>query len=90
MDSPLSDEELAKLEALTEAATPAPWESYVEEREPIGGSSSIQLGVDGTRHPTCTYHDDKIAPDADLDFIAAARHYMPRLLAEVRRLRGHS
>jgi hypothetical protein len=29
----------------------------------------------------------KIAPAADLDFIAAARSYMPRLIREVRRLR---
>ena len=91
MDSPLTDGELAKLEALTEAATPEPWESYVEEREPIGGCSFIQLGANGYSPPDMyVYHDDKIAPAADLDFIAAARRYMPLLLAEVRRLRRHS
>jgi hypothetical protein len=34
------------------------------------------------------YHDDKIAPAADLDFIAAAR-YIPRLVREIRLLREH-
>jgi hypothetical protein len=28
------------------------------------------------------HHDDKIAPNADIEFIAAARNFMPRLLAE--------
>jgi hypothetical protein len=35
------------------------------------------------------YHDDKIAPAADLDFIAAARKYIPRLVREIRLLREH-
>jgi hypothetical protein len=34
--------------------------------------------------------DTATASADDLDFIAAARNYLPRLLAEVRRLRGHS
>jgi len=34
--------------------------------------------------------DDKIAPDADIEFIAAARNYMPQLLAEIRLRRSQS
>jgi hypothetical protein len=84
----VSEEELANLEALTAAATPEPWESFVEEREPIGGCSFIQLGADGYSPPDMyVYHDDKIAPVADLDFIAAARKYIPRLVREIRLLR---
>ena len=90
MDDHVSEEELAKLEALTAAATPEPWESFVEEREPIGGCSFIQLGADGYSPPDMyVYHDDKIAPAADLDFIAAARKYIPRLIGEIRFLREH-
>jgi hypothetical protein len=32
-------------------------------------------------------HDDKPAPAVDLEFIAAARNSLPRLIAEVRRHR---
>ena len=35
-------------------------------------------------------HDSQTAPAADIKFIAAARNHMPRLLSELRRLRGHS
>jgi hypothetical protein len=31
---------------------------------------------------------EDIAPSVDIEFIAAARNYLPRLLAEVRRRRG--
>jgi hypothetical protein len=34
------------------------------------------------------YHEDRIAPGVDIDFIATARNYLPRLLAEVRRGRA--
>jgi len=30
------------------------------------------------------YHDQEIAPNADVRFIAAARTYLPRLLGELR------
>jgi hypothetical protein len=88
MDEQLTEDELTRLEALAAAATPEPWQSFVEEREPIGGCSFIQLGAHGYSPPDMyVYHDDKIAPAADLDFIAAARMYMPRLIRKVRRLR---
>lgn len=37
-----------------------------------------------------TYKDEPAVPVADYDFIAHARQDVPRLLAEVRRLRGES
>jgi hypothetical protein len=66
--------------------------AHIEEEGPTGGDSMI--GLDGLPEdfPPDMYvlHDRQTAPSADIKFIAAARNYVPRLLAEVRRLRGHS
>ena len=45
MSDPLSEDELAELDALTAAATPAPWVAHIEQEAPIGGDSMI--GLDG-------------------------------------------
>ena len=91
MTEPLSDEEIAELEGLTAAATPARWTANLEEEGGLGGDSMIQLGLPGDFPPDMyVFHDRAIAPSADLRFIAAARNYMPRLLAELRRLRARS
>ena len=87
-DVPLTDEELAEFEALTAAATPGPWIANIEEEAPIGGESMISIRAPGDFPPDMyVYHDGGTAPAADLKFIAAARNYVPRLIAEVRRLR---
>ena len=88
-DDPLTEDVLRKLDELIAAATPEPWYAFVEEREPIGGCSFIQLAADGYSPPDMyVYHDQELAPAADLDFIAAARKYLPLLVEEVRRLRA--
>jgi hypothetical protein len=91
-DEALTDDELVELERLTSAATPGPWTANIEEEAPIGGCSMIGLdGLPDDFPPDMyVYHDQEIAPTADIKFIAAARNYMPRLIAELRRLRGHS
>jgi hypothetical protein len=90
MSEPLSEEELAELEARTAAATPGPWAAHIEAEVPIGGESMIGLdGLPGDFPPDMyVRHDNETAPPADIKFIAPARNYVPRLLAEVRRLRG--
>jgi hypothetical protein len=45
-------------------------------------------GFDDSVADMYVHHEDKIAPAHDLDFIAAARTYAPRLVAEVRRARA--
>jgi hypothetical protein len=88
MDEPLSDQELTELEELTRVAAPAPWVAFVQNG--LGGDSFIRLdGLDDQFPPDMYIHrDDKIAPDPDIEFIAAARNYMPRLLAELHRRRS--
>jgi hypothetical protein len=86
----LSDSELEQMEALIAGASPAPWESFVEGRDQFSGDDFIRMG--GLRDDVpdmYVSHEADPAPAADLDFIAAARNYLPRLVAEVRR-RRHS
>jgi len=63
----------------------------VEEDGGLAGDSMIELGLRDDYPPDMyVFHDREIAPSADIRFIAAARNYLPRLLEELRRLRGHS
>jgi hypothetical protein len=85
-DEPLSDAELDGLEALTRAASPAPW--IAETGPAIGGPDFIMItDYDDSQPDMYVQHDDRPAPAADLKFIAAARNSVPRLIAEVRRHR---
>jgi hypothetical protein len=83
---PLSEAELDELDAFARAASPGPWRVFAGPA--IGGPAFIALSNDDAMPDMYVRHDDKPAPDADLDFIAAARNYVPRLLAEIRKQRG--
>ena len=85
-DDPLSDAQLDELEALSDAASPAPW---IAESEPaIGGPEFIMItDYDDSQPDMYVQHDDKPAPAAELKFIAAARNSIARLIAAVRRYR---
>jgi hypothetical protein len=85
IDAGMTEEELKAIKARCEAATPGPWKSYIEGRDSTGGSDFIMTG-EGT-----TLGDDielTGATQADQDFIAHARQDVPKLLAEIERLRG--
>lgn len=91
----MSDEDLDRLEKLVEATLPGPWESFVEGRDHDSGDDFIRTGRLDDNAPdmyvTSSYWNNeppKPAGPAILDFIAAARQEVPRLVAEVRRLRG--
>jgi hypothetical protein len=87
---PLSDADLDAVEARCRAATPSPWWAWVEGRDGTSASSFIGRGLDGARHSDLylsTDPGDRVT-DEDYDFIAHARQDLPRLLAEVRRLRN--
>ena len=89
----LTDEELDAIQARAAAATPGPWEAFVEGRDHLAGDDFIRTGGLNDDAPDMYvdlfYGARKMpAPPADLDFIAAARQDIPRLIAEVRRLRA--
>lgn len=79
-DEPLTPNHLDEIVARHKAATAGPWTSFVEGRDHTSGSSFIRTGGDDIELSGAT--------DADQDFIAHARQDIPRLLAEVERLRA--
>lgn len=76
----ISNGDLERIEQLCRAATPPPWRSFVEGRDHESGSDFIQTPGDDIELSG--------ASRADQDFIASARQDVPRLVAEVRRLRS--
>lgn len=85
----LDDETLAWLATLSERGDPPPWTASVEGRDHDSGESFIMTGTpDDRREDIYVTRDSGPAIPADLDLIAAARTYLPLLVAEVQRLRG--
>jgi hypothetical protein len=89
---PMTDADLDEIEQRAAGASPAPWTSFVEGRDHLGGDDFIRVS-DSDDEPDLYLSravDQGVVPAsvADLDFVAYARQDIPRLLAEVRRLRG--
>ncbi len=85
----MSDDELDEMERRVAAASKRPWESFVEGRDHWSGDNFIRIGgLDDDEPDMYVMRDETPAATTDLDFIAHARQDVPRLLAEVRRLRG--
>lgn len=93
----LTDADLAAIEQRCAQATPGPWLAWLETRHGTGGGSFIQLNHDPDLDDEMyvrrfvgieevPHLDAQL--EADLDFMAEARQDVPRLLAEVRRLRA--
>lgn len=76
----LTDSELDRIERLCALATPGPWKAFIEGRDHLAGSDFIQTAGDDIELSGATPEDH--------DFIASAREDVPRLIAEVRTLRG--
>jgi hypothetical protein len=88
IDEPLTDAELDAIEARVVAASTAPWQSFVEGRDHTSRDNFIRVGgLDDAEPDMYVSRDSVPASVADQDFIAHARQDIPRLLAEVRRLR---
>lgn len=81
----LTEDELRAMQARCDAATPGPWRSWVEGRDMDSGNSFIQTGEGSRRGEDIELTG---ATHADQDFIAHAREDVPRLLAEIVRLKA--
>lgn len=102
-DALMTDDELAAIQARVDAVWPGPWRSFVEGRDMLAGSHFIRIAdgedhADIWMAPEWTDHLDgplrrpgpqerQVWFEAHYDFVACARQDIPRLLAEVRRLR---
>jgi hypothetical protein len=76
----LADDELLRIKARCEKATPMPWKALIEARDQFSGSDFIMTGGEDIYLTGATVDD--------YDFIAHARQDIPKLIAEIERLRG--
>lgn len=85
----ISDETLDELERLSAQCEPGPWRAVVEGRDAESGDSFIQTGQDEARGEDLYVTRDSGPAGANhLDLIAAARTYLPLLVADLRALRA--
>jgi len=90
---PIPYEELDEIEQRAHAASPTSWEAFIEARDHTAGDDVIRSGgFDDAQPDMYIQHylgaSSVRVPAADLDFIAHARQDIPRLVAEIRRLRA--
>lgn len=84
----ISDETLTWLEHLSDRCDPPAWRASVEGRDHDSGEDMIMTGEDGDRgEDIYVIRDSGPASAAYLDLIAAARTYLPLLVAELREAR---
>ena len=84
MNEKITEEELNEIERRCNAATKAPWESFIEGRDHESGSDFIRTGGLDDNSPDIELTG---ASGEDQDFIAHTRQDVPRLVEELRRLR---
>ncbi|MDR3571745.1 MAG: hypothetical protein P4L81_06160 [Candidatus Pacebacteria bacterium] len=80
----MTSEELDAIRRRCDAATPGPWESFVEGRDHLGGNNFIRTGGMDDQSPDIELLGASVA---DQDFIARARQDIPLLIDEIERLR---
>jgi hypothetical protein len=89
MSGDLTDDEIATLRRLSNDASRPPWRAFIEGRDHTSGADFIMVGPEDDRDDDMyVSRDSGAASAADLDLIAAARTYLPRLLDEIERLRA--
>jgi len=84
MNIPISDDELKEILERCNRATPGPWVSCIEGRDHSSGSDFIKTGTENERG---NHIELSGATRSDQDFIAHARQDVPRLIAEIQRLK---
>lgn len=88
-DDAVTAVEIATLWRMCREGSPAPWLAMVEGRDFTSGDSFIMVGWEDDRgEDMYVTRDAGPADAADLDLIATARTYLPRLLREIERWRG--
>lgn len=87
-DDEITEDELAAMKARIDATTPGPWTSMIEGRDCWNGDSFIDTATQDIYLSAEDYVGGGGHYCADQDFIAHARQDMPRLIAEVERLRA--
>jgi hypothetical protein len=85
----ITADELDAIEQRAQRASKEPWMSFVEGRDHWGGDNFIRVGEPKDNEPDMYISRAQLRPASvdDQDFIANARQDVPRLIAEVRRLR---
>jgi hypothetical protein len=76
----MTEAEFEAIKQRCEQATAGPWKSFIEKRDKFSGSDFVQTGGEDIYLTGAT--------EADQDFIAHARQDIPRLIAEIERLRA--
>jgi hypothetical protein len=82
----MTDEELARIEALANAATPGKWQAnamHWGQADVTTPDAAGDIGINGVRHSRIV----DLTTFQNAFFIAAARDAVPALVAEVKRLR---
>jgi hypothetical protein len=87
-DHPITDAELAAWSAICAAATPGPWYVEIEDSHPLYRRRGWlrRVGPIGLRFDGNML--DVRVDDLDVALVLAARLALPRLIAEVKRLRA--
>lgn len=83
-NDPITDAELDEMQRRADAAVEGPWHAFVEGPDDAGSSCIFVRDMDDEFYLSPQRYANS-APE--LNFIAAARQDVPRLIAEVRRLR---
>ena len=86
----VTDEQLLRLIALSQAATPGPWERFTEHEDPEVPDDPADTGEWESIRPSRS-RNVVLASEmevADAEFIVAARELLPVLAAELLRLRA--
>ncbi len=81
----ISPQELDEIEAVTARASTRPWIAFLEDRQPIGGSSVIWVGGEEAGADMYLWYGNDMAPSSYFDFVAHARDDVPDLVAALRR-----
>lgn len=81
---PISNERIEEIKKRSNAARPAPWKSYIEERDHDSGSDFIMVGEEDSRSEDIELIGATVE---DQDFIAHAREDILLLLSEIERLK---